>query len=135
MTDLPARPEKLRQFVDDFFDGKQKQLADEYDLSQSQVSAWLSLKNEKSEVPVYMEQIIDLTRKAQQLSMELQAIRVGSVVKMKCGYAIVHFPDAESPGDVLCRGIPDLKTAKNLEKALHQGQEWTSKSKNHGDKK
>lgn len=135
MTDLPARPEKLRQFVDDFFDGKQKHLADEYGLSQSQVSAWLSPKNEKSEVPVYMEQIIDLTRKAQQLSVELQAMRVGSVVKMKCGYAIVHFPDGESPGAVLCRGIPDLETAKNLEEALHQGQDGTTKSKSNGDMK
>jgi hypothetical protein len=128
MTELPTRPEKLRKFVDDFFDGKQKHLAGAYELSPSQVSAWLSPKNEKSEVPVYMERIIDLTRKVEQLSSEIQTMRAASVVKMKASYAIVQFPDMVSPGAVLCRGIADLETAKNLEDVLHRGLSDSSKS-------
>lgn len=121
MTHPPAKAEKLRQFIDDFFDGKQKHLAAEYELSPSQVSTWVNPKNEKSEVPVYMDKIIDLTHQIQALSSEIEAMRLGRVVKMKAGYAVAHFPDATSPGIVLCRGILDLETAKRLADALRQG--------------
>jgi DNA-binding transcriptional regulator YdaS (Cro superfamily) len=115
MTPAPTRQEKLRQFIDDFFDGKQKRLADEYGLSPSQVSTWL---NAKSDIADYMEKIIDLSRRAQTLSAELEAMRVGRVLKMKAGYAVVHFPDAAAPGTILCRGIPDIEAANRVLAAL-----------------
>lgn len=110
--------EKLRQFIDDFFDGKQKCLADEYGLSQSQVSTWLNPKNEVPKVPVYIEKIIDLRREVRTLSAELEAMRVGRVLAMKSGYAVVYFPNEEAPGTILCRGIPDLETANRVVTAL-----------------
>lgn len=128
MSSSPPKAEKLRQFIDDCYKGKQKDLAEAFKLSPSLVSAWLSEKNEKSEVPFYMDQIMDLTREVQQLSSEIQRMRVGSIVKMKANYAIVHFPDTATHGAVLCRGIPDLETANGLKFALHRDLKDTSKA-------
>ncbi len=114
MTQPPTRSEKLRQFIDDFFEGTQKRLADEYELSPSLVSTWLNAKNEKSEVPAYMDKIIDLRREVRTLSAEIEAMRVGRVLAMKSGYAVVHFPNEAAPGAILCRGIPDLETANRI---------------------
>lgn len=125
MTQQTTRPEKLRQFIDDFFDGKQKRLAEAYELSPSLVSTWINPKNEKSEVPGYMDQIIDLKRQVQRLSAEIKSMRMGRVMEMKSGYAVVHFPDAAAPGAILCRGISDIETAKNLADALQQGSKET----------
>lgn len=126
---LPAsKADKLRQFINDCYDGKQKDLAEAFKLSPSLVSTWLSEKNEKSEVPFYMDQIMDLTREVQQLSSEIQRMRVGSIIKMKASYAIVHFPDTATHGAILCRGIPDLETADGLKSALHRDLKDTSKT-------
>ena len=118
MTQSPTSSEKLRQFIDDFYDGKQKHLAVAYDLSPSLVSTWINPKNEKSEVPVYMERIIDLNRQVQTLTSEIEAVRVGRVLGMESGYSVVHFPDDTAPGAILCRGIPDLETANRIMNAL-----------------
>jgi predicted transcriptional regulator len=115
MTQPPPKAEKLREFIHDFFDGKQKRLADEYGLSTSQVSTWV---NEKSELPVHMDKIIDLRRQVRTLSDELEAMRVGRVLAMKSGYAIVQFPNEAASGTILCRDIPDLETAHRILKAL-----------------
>lgn len=118
MTPPSDRSENLREFIDEFFKRKQKLLADEYGLSPSQVSTWLHPKSEKSEVPVYMEKIIDLKREVKTLRSEIEAVRVGRVLGMKSGYSVVHFPDDTAPGAILCRGIPDLETATRIMNAL-----------------
>lgn len=122
MTQHQGSSEKLRQFIDDFFEGKQNRFADEYGFSPSQVSTWLNPKvmkpDEKPKVPTHVEKIIDLHRETTKLSVELEAMRVGRVLAMKTGFAIVHFPDEAEPGSILCRGIPDLETANRVLTAL-----------------
>jgi hypothetical protein len=118
MTPAMTRPEKLRAFIDEFFDGKQKRLAEEYEFSQSQVSSWLNPNNDKSEVPVYMDRIIDLKIQVQKLQSQVDEMEAGRVVQMKSSYAVVQFSDSASPGVVLCRGIKDLEAASRMVKAL-----------------
>ena len=118
MTQPSHRSEKLRQFIHEFFDGRQKRLSEEYGVSQSLISTWLSSKNEKSDVPVYMDKIIDLHREISAYSTELEAMRVGRVLEMKTGFAIVQFANETAPGTILCCGIPDLETANRVLAAL-----------------
>ena len=118
MTPPSDRSKELSEFINEFFKGKQKGLADEYGLSPSQVSTWVNSTNEKPEVPVYMEKIIDLKREVKTLRSEIEAVRVGRVLGMKSGYSVVHFPDDTAPGAILCRGIPDLETATRIMNAL-----------------
>lgn len=124
MTEPPTTAEKLRQLIDDFFEGTQKRFADEYGVSQSQVSAWLKAKtgklegSEKPEVPIYIDKIVDHLREVRTLTGELKAMRTGRVLAMESGYAIVHFPSDVEPGTILCRGISDLDTANRVLKAL-----------------
>lgn len=108
------KPEKLRAFIDEFHDGKQKRLAEAYALSQSQVSGWLNTEKDRSDAPVYMDKIIDLTRQVAQLSSELADLKTGRVLQMKSCYAVVQFADRASPGVILCRGIPDLDAANTV---------------------
>jgi predicted transcriptional regulator len=114
MENTIPKAEKLRAFIAEFYDGKQKRLADAYDVSASLVSGWLNSDNEKAEVPVYMQKIIDLTRQVQDLSAELRQTQVGRAVQMKSGFAVVRFADRASPGTIVCEGIPDPETANHL---------------------
>ena len=124
MTEPPTTAAKLRQLIDDFFEGKQKRFADEYGVSPSQVSTWLKAKterpegSEKPEVPIYIDKIVDHLRELHALRDELQAMRTGRVLALKSGYAIVHFPSDVEPGAILCRGISDLDTANHVLDAL-----------------
>lgn len=119
MAQPPTPSEKLRQLIDEFFDGKQKGFADEYQVSPSQVSTWLK---EKPGVPVYIDKIVDHLREVRTLRAELEAMRTGRVLAMKSGYAIVHFPSDVEPGTILCRGISDLDTANRVLKAMRNAE-------------
>lgn len=128
MTQPPTSSEKLRQLIHDFFEGKQKHFADEYGVSPSQVSTWLKAKtgklegNEKPEVPIYIEKIVDQLREVHDLRAKLEAMRTGRVLEMKSGYAIVHFPSDVEPGAILCRGISDLDAANRVLTALRNAE-------------
>lgn len=109
-----SKLEELRSFLADFHDGKQKNLAEAYDLTPSVVSGWLKPENEGAGIPASMLEIIRLTRQVADLSKELAQARVGRVVQMKSGYAIVRFADSSAPGVVLCKGVADLETANGI---------------------
>jgi transcriptional regulator with XRE-family HTH domain len=111
--------EQLRGFIKNIFT-KQKDFAAEYGLSESQVSGWLSDKPEAPSVPTYIIKLISLTEANIKLSEDLRLLNAERIIELESGYAVVRFPDAMSPGKVLCRGILDLETAEQLVKALHQ---------------
>lgn len=111
--------ERLRGFIKNTFT-KQKDFAAEYGLSESQVSGWLSDKPDAPSVPTYIIKLIGLTEANKRLSEDLRLMNADRVIELESGYAVVRFPDAMSPGKVLCRGIHDIETAKQLVKALHQ---------------
>lgn len=111
--------EQLRGFIKNIFT-KQKDFAAEYGLSESQVSGWLSDKPEAPSVPTYIIKLISLTEANIKLSEDLRLLNAERIIELESGYAVVRFPDAMSPGKVLCRGILDLETAEQIVKALHQ---------------
>jgi hypothetical protein len=121
------RQKELLAFIRDNF-SKQKEFANEYGLSESQVSGWLSEKSDAPPVPTYIPKLIDLTRKNKELSAEIQQLKAERIITLEPGYAVVRFSDAASPGTILCRGIPDIHTAKHLASALHCGSKEMSET-------
>lgn len=117
-----SKADRLRAFIDDFHDGKQKNLAEAYDVSPSVVSGWLKEEG-ASNVPAYMEKIIELTRQVAELSKELKQTKIGRAVQMKSGFAVVRFPDSKSPGVIVCKGVPDLDTANGIINGLFMNSE------------
>ena len=113
-----SKTEDLREFLDDFHDGKQKNLADTYGLSPSVVSGWLNPEGERGVIPRYMQGIMRLERQVAEISKELTQLRAGRVVQMKSGHAIVQFSDSTAPGTIVCKGIPDLETANSIAAGL-----------------
>ena len=118
MEDATAKVERLRSFIEKFHDGKQKNLAEAYELSPSVVSGWLNPENDRASVPAYMEKIIEITKQVEELSTELNQTKVGRVVQTKSGFAVVRFADSSSPGTIVCKGVPDLETANSLTEGL-----------------
>jgi transcriptional regulator with XRE-family HTH domain len=123
------RQKALQAFISEFFK-KQKEFADAYGLSESQVSGWLSEKVNVPSIPAYISKLIDITRENKALSDEVHRLKAERIIELDPGYALVRFPDAEAPGTILCRGIPDLDTAKNLATALRP--ETVATNKHHG---
>lgn len=132
MSTAKTGQDRLRAFIEDFHDGRQKSLAEAYGLSPSVVSGWMKDGGEKA-IPTHMDKIIDLVRREDQLVKEVAALNAERIVELESGYAIVQFSDADTPGTVLCRGIADLEAAKELVAGLQGARQKQSENLQQGE--